>query len=229
MKCPKCGAKTYRTKEGKDACPSCGYGRAEFPAGLLGEARSHLAETIDPDLEARMRPGRLSEKGFLGPDESLAAVLARDAETLERLGVTHEEVAGAIERVISAVLQQRNQLQADEYWKRRANFPDLYHPETIPRFSLKNLPDTDTGYLVGHLQVFALSYRGLQECPWGCDEEPKWSHLNLLFLNRRTGESFTAPGLAVHLIRAHHFFEGLGTPFRVDPAMAVRVLELAPV
>ena len=33
-------------------------------------------------LEARMRPGVLSQGGFLGKDESLAEVLAADSQTL---------------------------------------------------------------------------------------------------------------------------------------------------
>ena len=48
----------------------------------------------------------------------------------------------------------------------------------------------------------------------------------LYILNRETGESFTGPGLIVHLIREHHFFEGKESPYRVEPEKAVRVLEL---
>lgn len=34
------------------------------------------------------------------------------------------------------------------------------------------------------------------------------------------------PGLIVHLVRDHHFFEGKGTPYRLEPTTAARVLEL---
>jgi hypothetical protein len=81
--------------------------------------------------------------------------------------------------------------------------------------------------LVGEkLQVFLAAYRGLQDCPWGCEYHP-WACLNFLILNRATGESITGPGLIVHLIREHQFLEGSESPYRVDPAQAVRVLELA--
>lgn len=47
-----------------------------------------------------------------------------------------------------------------------------------------------------------------------------------MILNRKTGESFTAPALIVHLIRAHHFFEGVESPYRVDPEKVIRTLEI---
>lgn len=36
----------------------------------------------------------------------------------------------------------------------------------------------------------------------------------------------TGPGLIVHLIRAHQFFEGSESPYRVEPRKAIRVLAL---
>jgi hypothetical protein len=36
--------------------------------------------------------------------------------------------------------------------------------------------------------------------------------------NRKTRAEIRGPGLVVHLIRDHHFFEGLLSPSRVDPA-----------
>jgi hypothetical protein len=45
-----------------------------------------------------MRPGRsASDDGFLGPDESLADVLAHDQATVGRLGVTHLQLASVLQ------------------------------------------------------------------------------------------------------------------------------------
>ena len=41
-----------------------------------------------------------------------------------------------------------------------------------------------------------------------------------------TGSDLSGPGLIVHLIRAHGFFEGFHSPSRVDPRALARVLEL---
>ena len=43
-------------------------------------------------LEANMRPGALSDVGFLGPDESLLDVLAADNDTVRALGFSHRRI-----------------------------------------------------------------------------------------------------------------------------------------
>jgi hypothetical protein len=181
------------------------------------------------ELERQMRPGALSERGFLGPTESLATVIARDSQTLERLGISHEQIADELGKVLRAVMDRRQTLvrsDHDEYRKKETHVPNLYDPGSVPRFSLDNLPNTDTGYLVGEkLHVFIAEYRGLQECPWGCDYDV-WSCFDFLILNRKTGRYVTGPGLGVHLIRKHHFFEGVESPYRTDPEKLFRTLEL---
>ena len=184
-----------------------------------------------PELERRMRPGAYSEKGFLGQTESLETVVAQDSQTLKTLGISHEQIADALENVLQCVEDQRDKLLTGnypEYRKREGEspVPNLYHSESIPRFTVDNLPNTDVGYLVGSkLQVFIVQYRGLQECPWGCEYE-RWSSFDFLILNRQSGKYVTSPGLIVHLIRKHHIFEGLESPYRVDPTEVVQVLEL---
>jgi hypothetical protein len=180
-----------------------------------------------------MRPGAYSGRGFLGQTESLEAVIAKDNQTLRKLGVSRWQIADGLEDILQCVLDQRHELlesNAAEYWQREGEgrIPDLYRPRSIPYFTADNLPSTDLGYLVGDkLQVFIAQYRGLQDCPWGCDSE-RWSGFDFLILNRRSGGYVTGPGLIVHLIRKHHFFEGLESPYRVDPAKVVQVLELVP-
>jgi hypothetical protein len=183
------------------------------------------------ELEKRMRPGAYSGGGFLGQTESLEAVVTQDSQALNTLGISHEQIAEALEDVLQCVMDRRHKLLRDNYeeYRRRewgGPRPNLYGPESIPRFSGDNLPNTDVGYVVGsHLQVFICQYRGLQECPWGCEYE-SWSSFNFLILNRQSGKAVTGPGLVVHLIRNHHFFEGLESPYRVNPVEVVQVLEL---
>jgi hypothetical protein len=210
-----------------------------------------------PDLESRMRPGAYLEEGFLGPSESLEAVLAKDRRTLEEAQVEYDQVADALERVLQSALDQRDELldqiartppkagkmrtaleialgsasasQLDslysEFEKRDLHMPDLSQPESVPCFSLDNLPDLATGYLVeGTLQVFFAGHRVLQGCPWDCPPIP-WACFDFLIVNRRSGEYITGPGMIVHLIREHQFFEGSESPYRVEPLRAIRVLE----
>ena len=53
-----------------------------------------------------------------------------------------------------------------------------------------------------------------------------YGDIDFVITNNRTGETLKGPGLIVHLIRDHHFFEGKQSPYRVDPEKAARVLEL---
>ena len=178
------------------------------------------------ELERRMRPGAYSEKGFLGRSESLEAVIAHDDQALKTLGISHGQIADALERILTSVDDQIAQLHGEgkqaELSRRESSW--------FPRIRAGRLPSTDVGYLVGgNLQVFIVKYRGFQDCPWECgDPVPPWSMLDFLLLNRQSGEYVTGPGMIVHLIREHHFFEGLRSPYRVEPVKAIRVLELAP-
>jgi hypothetical protein len=169
-------------------------------------------------LEKRMRPGAWSRGGFLGPNESLKQVISQDARTLARLGVSRKRIAKLLERLLNS---------ARKCTKDMSPYPNLYEPETIPHFTLDNLPQTSSGYLDGDFQVFTRGYCGFQTCPWECEgPSPQWSSFDFLILNRQTGEYVTGPGLAVHLIRCHRFFEGPESPYRTDPKKLIDVLKL---
>lgn len=58
---------------------------------------------MSDNLEASMKPGKLSAGGFLGNNERLNEVLKADDATVKRLGVTHEQIAARIEYFINAV------------------------------------------------------------------------------------------------------------------------------
>jgi hypothetical protein len=180
-------------------------------------------------LEARMRPGILSQRGFLGPTESLERVISEDAQTLARFGISYERIADRLEALLQPM---RGILGFGPY-------PTLHKPETIPHFSLDNLPDIKLGRVTGNLHVFVQRYRGFQVCPWECkraecsddagfDKFFLWGgSFDFLILNRETAEFVTGPGLVVHLIREHHFFEGMESPYRTDPSRLISVLGLA--
>ena len=148
-----------------------------------------------------MRPGAFSQRGFLGEHERLADVLGADAGTLAELGLSREDLAGPLDRLLDAGEAARG---------RSARIDDRL----------------DIG-----IEVFT----GFQICPWAPDPNRgqcpaaggvlhasvEW-HLH----NRRTGDRLSGPGLIVHLIRAHGFFEGFESPGRVDPRLLAKVLEL---
>ena len=83
------------------------------------------------ELETRLRPGAWSKGGFLGPAESLADLLAHDEALLAQLGVSPDRIAEALEKLLPAACQHTSM------W---SPYPDLYHPKTLPAFSLAQPP-----------------------------------------------------------------------------------------
>ncbi|HTN88900.1 MAG TPA: hypothetical protein VL242_34720 [Sorangium sp.] len=155
-----------------------------------------LSRTGRIHVEGVMRPGALSEAGFLGPTERLDAVSREDASTLSSLGITASQLADRLREIVGEAIRRE-----------RSGSDLCYH--TIANF-----------------RVRIHQYRGFQGCPWSCDDEPEWSSIDFSIENIRTGARLGGPGLIVHLIAEHGFFERAGTPYRVDPRQAANVLEL---
>ncbi len=70
---------------------------------------------------------------------------------------------------------------------------------------------------------------GTQECPFS-PPYPSWPcgahNARWRIRNRKTGQVMEGPGLIVHLIEAHGFFEGKESPYRVDPRALAELVEL---
>jgi hypothetical protein len=189
---------------------------------LFGFRQKH-PEDVDVQeepFENRFKPGRMSVEGFMGEDESLDEIIADDSATLERLGITYDQIADRIEYFIKnewryafgeatrgMELKEKNKLILAR--KMRFNDEESYMETML-----------DDHYIINRWQ-----YKGFQGCPW-CDYVNLVCGSDYAVENTDLKERITFPGLIVHLIREHHFFEGKGTSHRVDPEDAVRVLEI---
>jgi hypothetical protein len=154
----------------------------------------------EAEIEARMRPGAFSRTGFLGRDEKLRDVIAADAETLRNLNLSYAELASKLDDLL---------VTAESSPTRRAR--------------------------VGALECGVRVYQGFQFCPWApnppraqCTAGLGVRHgsVDWQITNLQTREELNGPGLVVHLIRDHHFFEGPMSPNRVDPTRLARLLGL---
>jgi hypothetical protein len=176
-------------------------------------------------LEKIMKPaaysewGQASAFGFLGADESLVEVIVSDAKILEKYGLSHKEVADALEKI-------------DRSYSGYATTADIaFRKEVTRRFSI-----------VDEMTC------GEQPCPWSDRQydnafymiwfNPKNSEHTEFIENwkshglPRTVDKFKSQfrgepvmivsGIMPHLIRDHYFFQGKGTPYRVDPEQFVR-------
>jgi hypothetical protein len=127
--------------------------------------------------------------GFLGSDtRPLAEILEDDQNTVNSLGLTHEQIA---ERM-----------------------------EYLTREGKRGLGTTVT--VADRFEVRVDDVRGFLPCPWAhIGLHPK---TNAYVKNVETGEELMWTALSIHLIREHGFYQGRGSPYRLEPAELKRVL-----
>jgi hypothetical protein len=77
-----------------------------------------------------------------------------------------------------------------------------------------------------HFDVRVESVRGRLPCPFG--ERGLHSKAFTIVRNTRLGRELTFSDLHIHLIAAHGFYEGRGSPFRLEPADLRDILEIVP-
>ena len=78
--------------------------------------------------------------------------------------------------------------------------------------------------LAPHFEVLCEIPRGFIPCPFG---EPGMHRKTIVTVrNLRLRKEVTFFDLNIHLIAAHGFYEGKGSPFRLEPAELAQVLEI---
>ena len=167
------------------------------------EESAGQAHASVPDIErieARMRPGALSVRGFLGPNESLRTVMAADSQAMQRSGVTFESLAASIEVLIAA---------ASGSSTHEATVNGTHHVRIQQYLGFQICPWSPDPQ---HMQCTG---RGVH-----------LSSLDWRVENLRTGQVLRGPGLIVHLMHDHHFCEGPESPYRVDPVALAELLGL---
>jgi hypothetical protein len=147
------------------------------------------------DLEFDMRPGRLSRLGFLGKDEKLLDVLAADNRYIV-------EDKGLTHREIAKHLHILGALGLKLKAVGRKSMPFRYHGK---RF-----------------QIEMLITRGFQESPFQDDTKSgSVATLDNLDNDKQVRYALLVP----HMIERYGFYEGKGTPYRVEPQKILEVLD----
>ena len=76
----------------------------------------------------------------------------------------------------------------------------------------------------GVYEVYSHEVRGRIHCPW---THPGGHRKNVTYLQRTdTGEHVKWTDLQIHMIQDHGFYEGKGSPWRLEPAALKRLLGL---
>jgi len=146
-------------------------------------------------LEAEMRPGAASTKGFLGKDEKLLDVLAADNRyVVEDNGLTHQELARHLHAMGAVWLCQTKNNTAGK--------PFLYHGRTY--------------------QVTGHASRGVQMSPFADDTR---SGSNVTVTNVASGKEVAYGLLVPFMVERYGFYEGHGTPYRLEPRRVLEVFD----
>jgi len=75
-----------------------------------------------------------------------------------------------------------------------------------------------------HFEVRVDSVRGKLPCPFG--DPGIFPKTNVTVRNLEKNEEITYTDLHIHLIGSHGFYEGKGSPFRLEPKSLVDILEI---
>lgn len=171
------------------------------------------------------KDGGFSMSHFLADNETLDEVIQRDQQTLQRYGVTCQQVADKLEEFIQRWIQRRNgQLSfEDTQFLQRNPFPR----QNLKIDTLRNVPPQfigiyplDNRYIMG-----GISTAGTQFCPFqqpGCTG----GNSDYFIYDTQTKEHIEFGNLLIHLVRDHCFFEG-NVAYRLDPEKAIRILGLS--
>ncbi|BBE30813.1 hypothetical protein OSSY52_09540 [Tepiditoga spiralis] len=72
-------------------------------------------------------------------------------------------------------------------------------------------------------EVMVYEARGVIPCPF---EDGVFKKINVKVKNKNSGKEILYSDLSIHLIEKHHFFQGKGSDFRLDPEKLKETLEL---
>ena len=72
-------------------------------------------------------------------------------------------------------------------------------------------------------EVRLVEARGKIPCPWG--HPGLYPKTHVVLRDTKTGESLVWSDLALHLIEEHGFYQGRGSPYRLEPRMIERVFD----
>jgi hypothetical protein len=150
-----------------------------------------MKQSIQMDrIQNDMRPGAITQDGFLGTDRRrLIDILDADEAAVRRLGLTHARVAARMIELRTAGLKGLG----------------LETP------------------VAPHFEIRVDSVRGKLPCPFA--HEGIFPKVNTTVTNTRMGRTITYTDLNIHMIERHGFYEGIGSPFRLDPQLLIEILE----
>jgi hypothetical protein len=174
------------------------------------------------EIEQRARPSSFSQSGFIGKEESFKDVLMKDWETVEKLNITHGELAAHLRRIISLAESSR-----------RISMRASLGPIAI-EYKTGDLKE-NTIISEGHqnLEVVLWSTKGMQDDIFAPKKNLQrevntpcgWNEENII-RNIAMGIELRINSGILSYIREFGFYEGGGeeNPYRIDPKKVMTLL-----
>jgi hypothetical protein len=193
------------------------YNKTIYGVIMTTTRRSLKVQELNPSqlkkTESKMRKSSLQVNPMLGLKESLMQVSDHDLESLRRIGKDPEDISEAAWMVLERFRLLGGQL--DREWK-----------------------EVEPGIFVS-----GGKNRGGKQCPFNSltedmdgkiMEDPESTcpfvlgigNIRFQIDNRWIGEEIVLSDFTLHIIEAHHFFNGQASEYRLDPLRAARVLSL---
>ncbi len=96
--------------------------------------------------------------------------------------------------------------------------------DALERLTQRGLENPGAPVEAGSFMVTVEEYLGLIGCPF--KDGVRLAKRNTEACNRETGKALRWTDLSIHLIRAHGFFQGRGSPYRLEPVEVAAFLKL---
>ena len=118
-------------------------------------------------------------------------------------------------------------LEDDEAVKRM----DLTHRQIADRMiELRDAGMRGLGEFINvepHYEIRVISVRGKLPCPFG--DPGIFPKTNTVVRNTKLDREVTFTDMHIHMVGSHGFYEGKGSPFRLEPRELAEVLDIEPI
>jgi len=167
-------------------------------------------------MRLAMKPGNNELDGFLGSDQRpLAEIIRADDETVKKLGLTQQ--------IIATRMRDFREAGKNGLGEFVAVTPHFEVSCEIVR-GLLPCPFGEQGRSACNATQPAVATR--QRCGRVRSIAGRHRKTIVTVRNLRLRKEITFSDLNIHLIAAHGFYEGKGSPFRLEPAELAQILEI---
>jgi hypothetical protein len=212
-----------------------------LPSSSKAKTLFNLSPEELEQVESRMLPKMAAQSDtctgtFLAPGERLRDVCLRDLQTLDRIGVSCDQIGDVLEGIIKkadrlfADKREQEYQNAREILRESAAKRARNEEAVLPRDCQPFVPASISGVIVDQRfrVIGGMPSMGFQGCPFsGPNSICHKGRADYTIENLCTREKVKVSQLVIPLIRDHAFFEG-AVPYRVDPETLCRVLDIHP-